>query len=216
MPIEKDLPDELKELAFRNAAEVRPSKDFHDHVDRLIRGIESLEPGIDLTVPGEWLARRADEPEAEWIKVHRTPAKVLPRPDEVYCLRVAADVGDDELAGLVNLRGLASLVMLDMAACERVTDAGLAHLKGLASLLALDLTRCGRVTDAGLAHLKGLSSLRSLMLTGCEQVTDASLDHLKGITSLHYLNLDGCGQVTDAGLTELKRVLPACRVDQTW
>jgi hypothetical protein len=164
MPIEKDLPDELKELAFRNAAEVRPSKDFHDHVDRLIRGIESLEPGIDLTVPGEWLARRADEPEAEWIKVHRTPAKVLPRPDEVYCLKVAEDVGDYELAGLVNLRRLASLQSLDLTGCKRVTDVGLAHLKGLASLQSLNLKWCWSVTDAGLVHLKGLTSLQSLNL----------------------------------------------------
>jgi hypothetical protein len=41
MPAEKDLPDALKELAFRHFAEVRPGKDFHDHVDRLIRGIEA-------------------------------------------------------------------------------------------------------------------------------------------------------------------------------
>ena len=44
MPAAKDLPDPLKELAFRNAAEVRPGKDFHDHVDRLIRGIEARPP----------------------------------------------------------------------------------------------------------------------------------------------------------------------------
>jgi hypothetical protein len=87
MPVEKDLPDELKALAFRLAAEVRPGKYFHDHADGLIQGIESLEQPIDLTVPGEWLARRADEPEAEWIKVHDTPAKVLPRPGEVYGLK---------------------------------------------------------------------------------------------------------------------------------
>jgi hypothetical protein len=106
MPVAKDLPDELKDLAFRNAAEVRPGKDFHDHVDRLIRGIESMERAIDLTVPGEWLARPAEETKAEWIKVHLTPAKVLPRPDEIYCLKVAGDVADRELVGLVKLRGL--------------------------------------------------------------------------------------------------------------
>jgi formylglycine-generating enzyme required for sulfatase activity len=42
VPAEKDLPGVLKELAFRNAAEVRPGRDFHEHVNRLIRGIESL------------------------------------------------------------------------------------------------------------------------------------------------------------------------------
>jgi hypothetical protein len=88
MPVAKHLPDGLKELAFRNAAEVRPGKDFHHHVDRLIQGIESMELAIDLTVPGKWLARRADEPGGKWIKVRRTPGKVLPRPGEVYCLTV--------------------------------------------------------------------------------------------------------------------------------
>jgi hypothetical protein len=204
MPIAKDLPDELKELAFRHAAEVRPGKDFHDHVDRLIRGIESLEQPIDLTVPGELLARRADEPDAEWIKVHRTPKKVLPRPDEVYCLKVADDVGDDELAGLVNLRGLVSLQSLDLGRCGQVKDAGLAHLKDLNSLRFLNLIGCTQVTDASLAHLKGLNSLQSLNLTSCKLVTDAGLAHLKGLNSLQALDLSSCTQVTDAGLAHLK------------
>ncbi|MBI1916491.1 MAG: tetratricopeptide repeat protein [Planctomycetes bacterium] len=42
MPAEQDLPEGLKALAYRNAAEVRPGRDFHDHVGRLIRGIEYL------------------------------------------------------------------------------------------------------------------------------------------------------------------------------
>jgi LSD1 subclass zinc finger protein len=42
MPAQKDLPKGLKPLAFRNAAEVRSGRDFRDHVDRLIRGIEFL------------------------------------------------------------------------------------------------------------------------------------------------------------------------------
>jgi hypothetical protein len=123
-PAEKDLPDELKELAFRHFAEVRPGKHFHDHVERLIRDIESLERAIDVTVPGEWLARRADDTKAKWIKVHRTPVKILPRPEDVYRLKVADDISDDELAGLVNLRGLASLQSLVLHLCKQVTDAG--------------------------------------------------------------------------------------------
>jgi formylglycine-generating enzyme required for sulfatase activity len=42
MPREEDLPNGLKELAYRNAAEVRSGRDFHDHLERLIRGIEHL------------------------------------------------------------------------------------------------------------------------------------------------------------------------------
>src|ERR1022692_436579 len=43
MPRDKDLPGDLKELAYRNAAEVRSGRDFDDHVGRLIRGLERLQ-----------------------------------------------------------------------------------------------------------------------------------------------------------------------------
>jgi hypothetical protein len=42
MPSVQQLPEGLQELAYRNAAEVRSGRDFHDHMDRLIRGIENL------------------------------------------------------------------------------------------------------------------------------------------------------------------------------
>jgi ribokinase len=42
MPPEVDLPDGLKELAYRHAAVVRSGPDFHGQVDRLIRGLEQL------------------------------------------------------------------------------------------------------------------------------------------------------------------------------
>jgi hypothetical protein len=40
MPGEDDLPPGLKQLAYRNAAEVRSGRDFRDHAERLIRGLE--------------------------------------------------------------------------------------------------------------------------------------------------------------------------------
>jgi formylglycine-generating enzyme required for sulfatase activity len=40
MPGEADLPPSLAPLAYRNAIEVDQGRDFHHHVDRLIRGIE--------------------------------------------------------------------------------------------------------------------------------------------------------------------------------
>jgi formylglycine-generating enzyme required for sulfatase activity len=42
MPGEAHLPDGLKELAFRHAAEVRPGLDFPAHLDRLINRLEKL------------------------------------------------------------------------------------------------------------------------------------------------------------------------------
>jgi formylglycine-generating enzyme required for sulfatase activity len=42
MPAEADLPPSLGALAYRNAIDVDQWRDFHPHVDRLIRGIEYL------------------------------------------------------------------------------------------------------------------------------------------------------------------------------
>lgn len=42
MPQEDELPETLRELAYRNAANIDPGRDFHSHVDRLIRGVDYL------------------------------------------------------------------------------------------------------------------------------------------------------------------------------
>jgi TIR domain len=41
MPVESDLPDGLKDFALLNAASVAGGRDFHTHVDRLIKSIDS-------------------------------------------------------------------------------------------------------------------------------------------------------------------------------
>jgi hypothetical protein len=40
MPGENDLPTSLQALVFRNAIPIRPDPDFHNDVDRLIKGVE--------------------------------------------------------------------------------------------------------------------------------------------------------------------------------
>jgi formylglycine-generating enzyme required for sulfatase activity len=44
MPSEADLPPSLASLAYRNAIDVDQGRDFHHHVDRLIKGIERFLP----------------------------------------------------------------------------------------------------------------------------------------------------------------------------
>jgi TIR domain len=39
IPQEEELPETLRGLAYRNAATVDPGRDFHRHMDRLIRGV---------------------------------------------------------------------------------------------------------------------------------------------------------------------------------
>jgi hypothetical protein len=40
MPVDVQLPDSIKELAFRNGIAIRPDPDFHHDMDRLIAGLE--------------------------------------------------------------------------------------------------------------------------------------------------------------------------------
>lgn len=40
MPRESDLPPSLHSLSYRNGIAVRPDPDFHQDMDRLIKGIE--------------------------------------------------------------------------------------------------------------------------------------------------------------------------------
>jgi hypothetical protein len=53
MPRPEDLPD-IKDFAFRNAAEVETGRDFHAHMERLIRSLERIVPA-----PGPALAPTA-------------------------------------------------------------------------------------------------------------------------------------------------------------
>ncbi len=216
MPGEAMLPQQLLSLAYRNATEVRSGRDFHVHVDRLVRGIEHLakhetasqamepkQPTVwEVAVPGWWYARTAGDSSVEWRKVTDTPARVTVVPEEEYRLQLIPGISDEQLGGLAYLASLTSLHRLELRVCELVTDAGLAHLKGLTSLQDLDLS-CTAVTDAGLVHLTGLTSLQDLDLWSTA-VTDAGLAHLKGLTSLHRLDLSWCELVTDAGLAHLK------------
>jgi formylglycine-generating enzyme required for sulfatase activity len=57
IPAEADLPPSLAQLAYRNAIEVDHGRDFHPHVDRLIKGIEDVVKG----------ARRGGRASPEWI-----------------------------------------------------------------------------------------------------------------------------------------------------
>ena len=53
MPCEAELPPSLARLAYRNAIDVDQGRDFHPHVDRLIRGVEfhlQLTNSLDMTL----------------------------------------------------------------------------------------------------------------------------------------------------------------------
>ena len=53
MPGEADLPPSLAPLPYRNAIDLDQGRDFHHHIDRLIKGIERLlqEPALATAAP---------------------------------------------------------------------------------------------------------------------------------------------------------------------
>jgi hypothetical protein len=168
-------------------------RDFETVLHRLDQVPTGID--IDLSVPGRWLTRPANEAEAEWEFICETPKRVTLSFRQVYRLDVASS--------LTVARG--------------VTEAeleSLAHLRGLTALQHLNLDGCKQVTDAGLAHLRGLTGLQYLNLYGCEQVTDAGLAHLRGLTALQHLILTRCQRVTDTGLKALRVALPKCKIDR--
>ncbi|MBI4241517.1 MAG: TIR domain-containing protein [Candidatus Rokubacteria bacterium] len=52
LPVDSDLPETMKDLAFRNGRSVRPDPDFHNDMARLIRDIEAVVPGMAASVAG--------------------------------------------------------------------------------------------------------------------------------------------------------------------
>jgi serine/threonine protein kinase/WD40 repeat protein len=135
--------------------------------------------------------------------------------------------------GLVNLRGLSELKVLQLNDNLSVGDDAMPHLQGLTNLEHLQLSST-RVTGAGLAHLKNLTKMKELILdgggnrtggpahfTGMKQlqrlelghnnVTDADIAHLAGLDKLTHLGLLYT-KVTAAGVEKLAKALPGCKI----
>ena len=57
IPRDKDLPEPLRPLAFRNAISVRPDPDFHNDMERLCRALSGvLKRAPKLAQPRPWAA----------------------------------------------------------------------------------------------------------------------------------------------------------------
>jgi formylglycine-generating enzyme required for sulfatase activity len=79
MPAEAELPESLADLAYRNAVNVDQWRDFHPHVDRLIKGIENIVKQA-----------RHDDATAS-SRVAKTVAELQPIPQST-CVSVPAEV----------------------------------------------------------------------------------------------------------------------------
>ena len=113
-------------------------------------------------------------------------------------------------ADFVHIRGDARVRLhtVDVAGCQRVTDAAFVYLRGIHTL---DMSYCRRITDAAFVHLRGIHTLN---MTLCLQdtITDAAFVHLRGI---HALDMRGCRQLTDAAFVHVRGihtlVMSGCR-----
>ena len=84
------------------------------------------------------------------------------------------ELTDDDLQGLKNAPLTRSLTIVG----SRITDKGLVYLKNLRQLELLDLKKNPQITDAGLEHLEELKNLEKLILIGTS-VTPAGVKRLQ-------------------------------------
>ena len=108
--------------------------------------------------------------------------------------------------GLAHLTKLKSLVGLDLAICDGISDEGCKILGDMQPLIALVLNKTGfesnMITGKGLKWLSRLSQLRRLDLYG-NGIDDSALVHLIPMKQLQELDLSLL-PITDTGLATLK------------
>ncbi len=89
MPAGPALPEGLKDLAFRNSAEVRAGRDFRDHVARLIRGIEHL------TQRARRKAQQEQQPQQQTDETTIPPAQRIPPTKELPTGKIGDTISND-------------------------------------------------------------------------------------------------------------------------
>ncbi|KAL2629683.1 hypothetical protein R1flu_014369 [Riccia fluitans] len=114
--------------------------------------------------------------------------------------------------GLASIAVLQNLKNLFLDSCSGVDDAGLACLQKLQkSLLVLDVARCQDVTDKGLMTLASdRAPLQKLCLSYCLPITDGLLARLEKLKSLQVIRLDGC-VIAGVGLASIGKGWKALR-----
>jgi serine/threonine protein kinase len=134
---------------------------------------------LALASRGRWYCRPADQPNAEWALVTKTPATLYILAGEAYRFSIQSTATEKDVAGIIALAGITSLHYLNLSFCPGVTDAGLELVKALTGLRQLYLRGSSHITDAGLIHLHTLMELRTLDLTDCQQLSGAAVADLQ-------------------------------------
>ena len=97
---------------------------------------------------------------------------------------------------------------LRLAHCPLITDQAFLSVdidRIVDTLRILDLTACEQLTDAGMAKIVSCAPrLRNLVLAKCRHLTDEAVSSIARLgKNLHYLHLGHCSQITDAAVMEL-------------
>ncbi|BFZ55844.1 SCF ubiquitin ligase complex subunit [Savitreella phatthalungensis] len=101
---------------------------------------------------------------------------------------------------------LASLRMIDVTGCSRLTDMAVYHIVTAApKLRSLAFTRCVNLTDRGVVQISRLGKyLHHLHLGHCSNLTDRSITFLVRYCSrLRYIDLACCYNLSDVTVTSL-------------
>lgn len=97
---------------------------------------------------------------------------------------------------------------LRLAQCAKITDDAFLNLperKRLDSLRILDLTACEELTDRAVERIiNAAPRLRNLVLAKCKKITDRAVMAITRLgKNLHYVHLGHCAQITDGAVIEL-------------
>jgi Leucine-rich repeat (LRR) protein len=110
--------------------------------------------------------------------------------------------------GLLKLKDLKNIRVLNLFYAELITDEGLATMRNWAKIERIN-ARGTKVTDNTLALLAGKTTIAALDI-GYAEVTDSGLQHLSTLPNLRELAIGG-NKLTEVGLQVL-RTLPQLRV----
>ncbi|MCI0701158.1 MAG: protein kinase [Planctomycetia bacterium] len=162
---------------------------------------------------GLWFSRSTESPDAPWsLNGAKLPGEVTTKPGEAYRIALNPDTtGDEELAKLRSLSGLAGLEAVDLSGCVRVTDAGLMHLAHLRGLKAVALAET-QVTDSGVTLLlTRFPELEAVSLSGAANVSQSVIPYLARMRKLKVLSLPPRADTTDVRV-EFARRKPGCQL----
>jgi hypothetical protein len=131
--------------------------------------------------------------------------RALPNLEYIRLRSYPSDICFQQLAGMRNIRYLQYAGASSNPENLMITDASMQIIAGFASLEVLDLFSCGRVTDAGLSRLSGLVNLRELNLNHWTALSPACLGYLANMKKLETLRVVGVN-LNDESLRQLQNL----------